>query len=153
MPRKPLADATHALNRLAAPRAIGAVAANATTVPIMHGIDIIFGSGYCLDYFKKRACFRQSGDRRSRGQLHPRPLGAPYALIIFTAEALVVGLCYRARKGNIVLYDMAFWLLIGMPLALVFYRYGLSLSGRSSRSLPANKPSTAVSIRLSLASF
>jgi hypothetical protein len=45
----------------------------------------------------------------------------PYALIIFTVEALFVGLALR-RTSNMLLWDGIFWLLIGMPLVWVLYR-------------------------------
>ena len=45
----------------------------------------------------------------------------PFALIIFTCEALFVA--WRLRQGdqNLLLSDMIFWLLIGMPLIWFFY--------------------------------
>ncbi len=45
----------------------------------------------------------------------------PFALIIFTCEALFVA--WRLRQGdqNLLLSDMIFWLLIGMPLVWFFY--------------------------------
>lgn len=56
----------------------------------------------------------------------------PYAIVIFGLEALVVGLLHRRYKtGNIILYDAAYWLCLGMPLVFVFYRLvmGLDLAG------------------------
>ncbi|WP_448562129.1 hypothetical protein [Trichothermofontia sp.] len=45
----------------------------------------------------------------------------PYAIVIFTAEVLVVGGLYRRYHPNLVLLDSAYWLLLGMPLVLLFY--------------------------------
>jgi PAS domain S-box-containing protein len=45
----------------------------------------------------------------------------PYAIIILTAEVAVVGLLMNRRKMGMVLADSLFWLIIGMPLAYVFY--------------------------------
>ncbi len=56
----------------------------------------------------------------------------PYAIVIFGLEALVVGLLNRRYKtGNIILYDAAYWLFLGMPQVFVFYRLvmGLDLPG------------------------
>lgn len=51
--------------------------------------------------------------------------GHPYALLIFSLEALVVGICHRHWNHNVVLADMAFWLVIGMPMVGVFYFFVL----------------------------
>lgn len=45
----------------------------------------------------------------------------PYAIVIFTAEALLVGGLYRCYHQNLVLLDGLYWLLLGMPLVLLFY--------------------------------
>ena len=45
----------------------------------------------------------------------------PYAIIIMTAEAAVVGLLMGRRKMGLVLADTLFWLIIGMPLVYLFY--------------------------------
>jgi signal transduction histidine kinase/ActR/RegA family two-component response regulator len=45
----------------------------------------------------------------------------PYALIIFTCEALFVAWRLRQGNQNLLLVDMIFWLLIGMPLVWLFY--------------------------------
>ena len=51
----------------------------------------------------------------------------PYALIIFVGEALFVG--WRMRRGDrqLLISDMIFWVLIGMPLVLLFYGYILKV--------------------------
>ena len=54
--------------------------------------------------------------------------GHPYAVIIFTAEAFVVGfLTCRFKRENLVLVDAGFWLLLGLPMVWVFYSYFLGL--------------------------
>ncbi|MGE5656831.1 MAG: ATP-binding protein [Actinomycetota bacterium] len=45
----------------------------------------------------------------------------PYAMIIFTAEALFVGWKLRHRSNNLLLWDVVYWILIGMPLVWLFY--------------------------------
>ncbi|WP_019505024.1 ATP-binding protein [Pleurocapsa sp. PCC 7319] len=45
----------------------------------------------------------------------------PYALIIFTCETLFVAWRLRQGNQNILLVDMIFWLVLGIPLALLFY--------------------------------
>ncbi len=46
----------------------------------------------------------------------------PYAIIVFSAEALCVGVLMTRRRVSMVLADTLFWLLVGMPLVFVFYR-------------------------------
>jgi len=45
----------------------------------------------------------------------------PYAIIIFTAEILWMGLALKRGKKNILLIDSLYWLILGMPLVITFY--------------------------------
>jgi len=45
----------------------------------------------------------------------------PYAIVILTAEVLTVGLLVRRKKMGFVLADALYWLIIGMPLVVLFY--------------------------------
>ncbi|MCX5893093.1 MAG: hybrid sensor histidine kinase/response regulator, partial [Deltaproteobacteria bacterium] len=47
--------------------------------------------------------------------------GHPYGFIMFMLEALVVGYLLRSGRRNLFLLDGLFWLLIGLPLNVVFY--------------------------------
>ena len=54
--------------------------------------------------------------------------GHPYAIYIFGLEAFVVGFIVCAlKKDNMVLADVGFWLVIGMPLVWGFYTFQLGL--------------------------
>jgi two-component system, cell cycle sensor histidine kinase and response regulator CckA len=46
----------------------------------------------------------------------------PYTIIIMTAEVALVGWLMGRRKMGMVLADTLYWLVIGMPLAYLFYR-------------------------------
>jgi len=48
--------------------------------------------------------------------------GHPYALVIFSVEALVVGLLYARGMRNLVLADLIYWLVLGVFLVLLFYK-------------------------------
>jgi PAS domain S-box-containing protein len=54
----------------------------------------------------------------------------PYAIIVMTAEVAVVGWLMTRRKMGMVLADVLFWLILGMPLVYLFYSIvmGASLS-------------------------
>jgi signal transduction histidine kinase/CheY-like chemotaxis protein len=45
----------------------------------------------------------------------------PYAIIIFTCEALFVGILYHRYRQNLALLNGIYWVLIGIPLILLFY--------------------------------
>ncbi|MEY3870544.1 MAG: two-component sensor histidine kinase [Cyanobacteriota bacterium] len=45
----------------------------------------------------------------------------PYAVIIFTVEALFVGWGLKRKTNNLLLLDILYWLLMGMPLVWLFY--------------------------------
>jgi len=47
--------------------------------------------------------------------------GHPYAIIIFTCEALFVGILLQRQGQSMVVLDGIYWLLIGMPLVSLFY--------------------------------
>ncbi len=52
----------------------------------------------------------------------------PYAIAVFTLEALFVGLVLKRRGGNILLVDAAFWLSIGFLVNVFVYGQLLQLS-------------------------
>jgi len=45
----------------------------------------------------------------------------PYAIIIFTAEILWIGLWMKKGRNNILLIDSFYWLCLGVPLVVLFY--------------------------------
>ncbi|WP_168186470.1 response regulator [Hydrocoleum sp. CS-953] len=53
----------------------------------------------------------------------------PYAIIIFTLEVMFVGVMLN-RRGykNMVLLDGIYWIVLGMPLVVLFYRFVLDFS-------------------------
>ncbi|MCX7141284.1 MAG: ATP-binding protein [Proteobacteria bacterium] len=56
----------------------------------------------------------------------------PYAMIIMTAEVVVVGGLTARRKMGLVLADALYWLVIGMPLGYFFYKAVLNVSDGSA---------------------
>ena len=55
----------------------------------------------------------------------------PYALIIFTLEAIFVGWGLKGKTNNLLLLDICYWLLIGIPLVWLFYRGFLGVESSS----------------------
>lgn len=56
----------------------------------------------------------------------------PWAIIIFAAEAIFVATGYSRRKGNPVVYDILYWVCIGMPLIYLFYHQLMGLHPQST---------------------
>jgi PAS domain S-box-containing protein len=45
----------------------------------------------------------------------------PYAIIILTTETLWVGIALRREHRNLLILDACYWLVVGMPLVILFY--------------------------------
>ena len=56
----------------------------------------------------------------------------PYAIVIFTCEALWIGLSLKKRHSNIILADALFWPICGLPLVFIFYYWVMSLGVQAS---------------------
>jgi two-component system, cell cycle sensor histidine kinase and response regulator CckA len=56
----------------------------------------------------------------------------PWAIVIFTAEAVVVSWLYARRKGNLVIYDLVYWLCFGMPMVYLFYHLVMGMTFQSA---------------------
>ncbi len=52
----------------------------------------------------------------------------PYAVVIMTAEVAVVGWLVQRRKLGLVLADALYWLVLGIPLVFVLYRFVMQAS-------------------------
>lgn len=52
----------------------------------------------------------------------------PWAIIILMSEAVVVAWLYSKRKGNLVVYDLIYWICLGIPLIYFFYRQVMGLA-------------------------
>ena len=55
----------------------------------------------------------------------------PYAFIIFTAEAIWIGLALRRGHRNLFQVDTLYWLLVGIPLAALLHGLALGALGTS----------------------
>ncbi len=52
----------------------------------------------------------------------------PYTIILFTFEALVIGILKKKTSKNIVVLDAVYWIFIGIPLIWLFYKKILGLN-------------------------
>ena len=101
--------------------------ANMLAWPITYGVDLIFGSVVVWLVLWRFGTMAAVVVAALASTYTLQLWGHPHAVIIFTAEAVVVSLLYRWKKGNLVIYDMLFWLIVGMPLVIACYRSSLGL--------------------------
>jgi len=98
------------------------MAGNYLHLPLFFGVDFIFGSIAAL------LALRLAGLRAGvsvaivAGAYTYVLWGHPYAMIIFTLEALCVGILMQRRVSSLVLADIIYWTVIGVPLIWLFYR-------------------------------
>ncbi|MDD2310325.1 MAG: cache domain-containing protein [Desulfuromonadaceae bacterium] len=108
------------------------LAGNYFHYPVFTNIDFIFGSIFAmlaLQFFGL-----------GRGILAAAIIAAytyilwnhPYSIIIMTAEVAVVGWLMERRKMGMVLADTLYWLLLGMPLAYIFFQIVMHVSPNGS---------------------
>ncbi|MBZ8180758.1 bifunctional diguanylate cyclase/phosphodiesterase [Oscillatoria salina] len=64
----------------------------------------------------------------------------PYAIVIFTCEAIFVSYLFHRRKQNILLLDGIYWLIIGMPLIWFFYAHVLQVEPIQARIILLKQP-------------
>lgn len=58
--------------------------------------------------------------------------GHPYAMVIFTAEALFISWQTRRQFKNLVFLDSIYWLMLGIPLVLLFYGQVMAMPWQSA---------------------
>jgi PAS domain S-box-containing protein len=121
-----------------------AVLGNVASLPLFFGVDLIFGSVAVM----LAVALLGTGPAivvATAGGLYTLVLwGHPFALVILVAEGLVVALLYRRGLRNLVLADLAYWVAIGAPLVLVFYRGALGMSWQAAGLIALKQPVNGV---------
>lgn len=105
---------------------VAAPLANLLHVPLLFDVYLIFGSVAAMVAVQLLATPTAVLIAASAGLVTVFLWGHPYALLIFSLEALVVGLLHRRRGHNLIVADTLFWLFCGMPLIAVCYYLGLN---------------------------
>jgi len=124
--------------------AVLSVAGNYFSLPLFFGVDFIFGSIAVMLAVVLLGTVPAVLVAVAGGLYTLILWGHPYALLIFTAEALVVGLLYQRGLRNLVLADLAYWLVIGVPLAFLFYRGVIGLGWDSTLMVALKQPLNAL---------
>ncbi len=102
--------------------ALLAVAGNVANAPLVYGVSIIFGSVAVVLAVRLLGVWPAVFVAVAGGAYTWVLWGHPWAMVIVTAEALVLGWLHRRGWRNLVLADLAYWLVLGMALVLLFYR-------------------------------
>jgi PAS domain S-box-containing protein len=121
-----------------------AVLGNVLAMPLAFGVVFIFGSVFTMlavVLFGPLSAMLVG----CAGGLYTWVLwGHPYALLILTLEPLAVGLLYQRRRVNLVLADMAFWLILGAPLVILFYSQFIGLPWSAVLQIALKQPLNGV---------
>ncbi|MFW6291771.1 MAG: ATP-binding protein [Spirochaetota bacterium] len=98
-----------------------AYAGNAANLPLFFNVDFLFGTVVVfviLHYFGWAPATVSAVIAASHTAILWQH---PYAVIIMALEMLMVGVFYRRRSRNLMLLTTLYWILIGMPLVVLFY--------------------------------
>ncbi len=90
-------------------------------LPLFFGVDFLFGSIAVLLAVKFYGPVWGTLSAAIASWSTWQLWGHPYAIVIFCAEALFVGLASRRQDRTLLLKDGAYWLVVGMPLVWLFY--------------------------------
>ncbi len=105
------------------------VIGNVLHVTLYLNVDLIFGSLFAMIVLLRHGWLAGFASSAVIASYTYVLWNHPYAIIIFAAEALFVGLFERRfRSGTIILFDAVYWIAIGMPLVLLFYRVVMGLN-------------------------
>lgn len=120
--------------------ALLAVGGNYLSLPLFFGVSFIFGSILVMLAVRFLGIVPATLVAIAGGLYTLVLWGHPYALVIFTLEALVVGALYRRGQDNLVLSDLAFWLVLGAPLVLLFYRGVMGMEWHAATLITLKQP-------------
>ena len=134
-PWAPVAPAPTGLERLLfiAALALAALLGNRLSLPLAFGVDFLFGSIAVMLALARLGTGAGLVVALVGGAYTWLLWGHPYALLIFLAEAAAVGWHRdRARRRGLATPPLAvsaalYWLLLGVPLALLAHRFALGL--------------------------
>ena len=124
--------------------AVLAVAGNLLSVPLLFGVDLIFGSVAVLLAVVLLGPWPATLVAAVGGLYTLVLWGHPYALVIFILEALVVGLLYRRGVRPLVVADLAYWLVLGVPLVVLLYRGALGMDSEAATLIAFKQPLNGV---------
>lgn len=104
---------------------------NYLSVPVAYEVTFIFGSIFSIVALSLLGVVRGVVTAALASSYTYILWNHPYAIIVFTCEALWIGLALRRRRNaNIIVIDTVFWVAAGAPLVLLFYYFVMGLSSQ-----------------------
>ncbi|MGM0679129.1 MAG: PAS domain S-box protein [Pseudomonadota bacterium] len=117
-----------------------ALLGNMIHMPLFYGVDFIFGSVAVILAVSLLGTLPATVVAFIGGLYTLVLWNHPYAMVIFTLEGLVVALLYQRGLRNLVLGDLLYWLVLGAPLVLIFYRGFIGMSWDASILIALKQP-------------
>ena len=108
------------------------VAGNLFPYPLFYGVDFLFGS---IAVLIAVAIFGPVWGTAAAALPAAQTIllwNHPYAALVLLLEAFCVGLLLRRYRANLALAGFLFWLVVGIPLVFVLYRYALGMDHSDS---------------------
>ena len=105
---------------------------NYLSVPLMFGIDFIFGSIFTLYALFTLGALPALVIALAGGIYTLVLWGHPYALVIFVIETITISVLVQKGYKNMVITDLLYWCVIGTPLVLLFYVGMMSMEIKSA---------------------
>jgi len=109
-----------------------AVAGNILSVPLFYGIDFVFGSIAVMLAITLLGTISAVIVAFIAGLYTIVLWGHPFALIIFTAEAVVVSQLIQRGWKDLLLADLIYWSTMGLLLIVLFYHNKLGMDWQST---------------------
>lgn len=116
------------------------LAGNYLSITLFFGVNFVFGSIAVLAAVKLLGTRGAVVTALIAGSYTYVLWGHPYALIIFTAEAVFVSYLSSKRNISLTIADIVYWLVLGMPLIWLFYKYTMGMSGAQSELILFKQP-------------
>ena len=110
------------------------VLGNYLNLPLFFGVSFIFGSIAVLIAIRVLGTAGAVSVALIAGAYTYVIWGHPYALVIFTVEALVVSILWKRKRSSLLLADILFWVFVGIPLVWLFYN-GVMGMGQSTAAM------------------
>jgi PAS domain S-box-containing protein len=96
-------------------------AGNYFKLPVSYNVDLIFGSIFSIIALRLLGSAPGIAVALIASSYTYLLWNHPYAIIIFTAEAVWMAVAFRKGRSNILMIDALYWACLGMPLVALFY--------------------------------
>ena len=116
------------------------VAGNYFNVPIAYSVTFIFGSIFSILATRTMGIWLGIVTSVLASVYTYYLWNHPYAIIIFTTEIIWIGIALKKGKRNLIILDTLYWLVLGVPLVMLFY-FGVMQLGIQSATIIALKQS------------